>query len=125
MPQPPHEGRRGGNYPALSGEEKAMPAPVGKYFDGVTVPVNPANAVQPGDQTECDGIQSVLRIGGSYNNLTDTVREEWGFEGRIVTGFSAKEYVPIPEGVTAGNVLFTVSKSASMNGLSGTPAPST
>ena len=96
-------------------------------------------------------------IGGSYNILTNIVREEWGFEGCIITDFAAAEYMSISEGVTAGNdlwllaqgnflgcnanvledgwesnatvvsslqraaknVLFTVSRSASMNGLSG------
>ncbi len=49
-------------------------------------------------------------IGGNYNILTNILREEWGFEGVVITDFAAAEYMSISEGILAGNNLWLLAQ---------------
>lgn len=82
--------------------------------------------------------------GGSYNLLTRLLRDEWGFEGTVITDFNLKPYMNIDQMIRAGgdlnlspnkkpssdstatdvtamrraakNILYTVANSSAMNG---------
>ena len=82
--------------------------------------------------------------GGSYNLLTRLLREEWGFEGMVITDYNLKTYMDADQMIRAGgdlnlsggkspknvttatdvsslrratkNILFTVANSCAMNG---------
>jgi len=83
--------------------------------------------------------------GGNYNLLTQLLRNEWGFEGMVITDFNLKNYMNTDQMIRAGgdlnlcaekrpssmssatdvtamrravkNILFTVANSCAMNGF--------
>ncbi len=110
---------------------------------------------KPFEMTVIDGkttgmMSSFNRIGttwagGSYNLLTKVLREEWGFEGTVITDFNLKTYMNTDQMIRAGgdlnlspsksptsistatdiaslrratkNILYTVGNSNAMNGV--------
>ncbi|MBO5328064.1 MAG: glycoside hydrolase family 3 protein [Clostridia bacterium] len=86
----------------------------------------------------------VTWTGGSYNLLTELLREQWGFEGMVITDYNLKKYMDTDQMIRTGgdlnlsggknptsistatdvssirratkNILFTVANSCAMNG---------
>ena len=53
--------------------------------------------------------------GGSYSLLTSILRDEWGFEGMVITDYSLNTYTHVDEMIRAGGDLFLTQEPKSFN----------